>query len=148
MKAGELAAALALSEETLETGLGIAVVYDRNRSGRKFSMDYRARGASAYAKFRAALAPKLCDEKTKELRPWVATIADGEVRDLAVAVLALGASSLGLSAAIAVPLAALVAKRGLKGICAELPEAKQRRTPRKGKAASPKATAKHRREQA
>jgi hypothetical protein len=141
MQANELATALTSSEETLETSLGIAVVYDRDRSGRKFSMDYRARGATAYAKFRAALAPHLCDPKTKELRPWIAAVADGDVRDVAVATLALCASNLGLSAAIAIPLAALVAKRGLKDICAELPKVKAREVRTRRKLPVPKATA-------
>jgi hypothetical protein len=129
MRANALTAALASQEDRLEFELGVAAVYERAPSGVRYSTDYRARGATAYTRLRRALAPQLCDPKTGALRPWVALVADGDVRELAVAILALGAGTLGLSAAIAVPVAALIAKRGLKGICSDLPK-KQTRQPR------------------
>ena len=141
MSANALSEALMQTEERLEYSLGVAVVYDAAPAGKKYSLDYRARGAAAYASLRAALSHQLCDPRTKSLRPWVALVADGDARDLAVALLTIAAANLSISASVAVPLSALIAKRGLRDICSETPPATGA-PPRKPEAVAAKPKAK------
>jgi hypothetical protein len=70
-----------------------------------------------YERLRGQLAELMCDRRTGGLKPWARELADGDLRDLAVAILAIACSQLNVVVSVAVPFAALVAKRGLRGIC-------------------------------
>lgn len=115
----ELEYALTAPEDRIEFLLGAADFYETPRGGKKYSIDYRARGAEVFKRLRASLAAQLCDSATGELRPWVALAAEGDARELAVVLITIASTSAGLGAAVAVPFAALLARRGLRGICSE-----------------------------
>lgn len=116
----ELEQHLAEPEDRVEFALGVADVYVGNQ-GRTFaSLDYRARGAAVYSRLRSVLAYQLCDPATRRLRPLIALAADGDARDLSLVLLTIASTSAGFAASVALPLAALMARRGIKDICEEL----------------------------
>ena len=116
----ELEQLLSEPEDRVEYALGVADFYLGSKSSGRASLDYRARGADVYHRLRSVLAHQLCDSETRALRPWVALAAEGDARDLALVLLTIASTTAGFSASVALPLAALMARRGLKNICAEL----------------------------
>jgi hypothetical protein len=116
----ELEQHLSEPEERVEFALGVADFYMGKKERAFASLDYRARGAAVYSRLRSVLAHQLCDPETRALRPWVALAAEGDARDLALVLLTIASTSAGFAASVSVPLAALMARRGLKDICQEL----------------------------
>src|SRR5262245_24260589 len=73
--------------------------------------------ADPYERLKSEITSLLCDRRSGKPKEWAQELVDGDVRDLAVAVLTLACAQLHIALSIAVPFAALVAKRGLKRFC-------------------------------
>src|SRR6266849_2999422 len=105
------------SESQVELALGLAAQAQRTpRPGVAYKVDLKGLGSSTYEGLRLRLAHIVCDRRTGNLKDWAQELLDGDLRDLAVAVLAIACSQLSVVLSVAVPFAALVAKRGLHGI--------------------------------
>ncbi len=134
----ELKRHLSEPEDRVAFALGVADFY-LGSSGKQFaSTDYRSRGEQVYARLRSVLAHQLCDPATRKLRPWVALAAEGDARDLALVLLTVASTSAGFAASVALPLAALMARRGLTDICRELRPAYSITPPKARRAAKKK----------
>jgi hypothetical protein len=108
-----------LRQPEAEVARALRTAAHAERERRHVAYKYKpgVRRPGTYERLRARLADLVCNRRTGALKTWVQELVDGDLRDLAVAILVLVASQLSVAMSVAVPFAALVAKRGLRGIC-------------------------------
>jgi hypothetical protein len=94
---------------------------------RRTGVFHKYRIPDPFERLKLEIASAICDGRTGQLKEWARELVEGDARDLAVAILTIACSQLSIVLNVAVPFAALLAKRGLKGICKALRPQKSRR---------------------
>jgi hypothetical protein len=112
----------AQSEDSLYGSLGEGYVYEYTSRDVKCSMDYTAVGKRFWEALGYELYGLICDRARRQPQDWVEDLISGDVRNLAIGIVAAIASEYNVSLGIAVPAAALVIKKGVGAYCSHPPK--------------------------
>ena len=127
------------SEASILFSLGVGVQYEYAPSHINFSIDYDELGKDFWDVLQSELYALICDDKEKVAKDWAEEVISGEIRGFIVAVLTLFMATYNVSLGIAIPVVALLVKKGVKNFCKNKPKRKNNVTVKSLLAAKKKA---------
>lgn len=107
--------------------IGVALQYFDAPPNVRYSAPYVEMGTELWATACYELQKLLCDRSDRTPKEWVDEVVSGDIREISVAVLTALVTSLSIPLSIAVPVTALVIKKGLRRFCS-LKSKKPKRT--------------------
>lgn len=105
------------SEEDLFYSLGVGYIYKDAPKGVSFSANYRACGISYWYEIQKVVYKLCCDDSTKRPKSWLNELLSGDARNLALGMVTMVKTELGVPLSIAIPAAALMLKPGINKFC-------------------------------
>ena len=106
--------------------VGKALQYFDAPPGVRYSAPYIEMGTELWATACYELQSFLCDKSERAPKDWVDEIVAGDIREVSVATLTILVASLSVPLSIAVPLTALIVKKGLRKFCSLKPKKPKR----------------------
>jgi hypothetical protein len=106
--------------------IGVALQYLDAPPGVRYSAPYVEQGTELWATACYELQSLLCDKSERAPKEWVDEIVDGNIREVSVATLTILVASMSVPLSIAVPITALIVKKGLRNFCSLKPRKPKR----------------------
>ena len=100
--------------------LGVGYVYEFTPDGIQFRMPYEKIGPGFWAEIEATIHHFICCNGSP--RPWVEELISGEIRNTIVGFVSAITAKFDIGMGIAVPIAALILKRGIANYCVYQPQ--------------------------
>lgn len=97
--------------------LGISISEEDLSTDNLFSFDFYNSGREYWDKLKDKLMTILCDRDNKVPHSTMDEVLNGDIRNLAVYLVTVLVTDLGIVINVAIPLAALILKKGLKEFC-------------------------------
>lgn len=106
-----------LTEAYWELELGVGYIYHNVPEGTRYSLPYPEYGKSFWSKIESNIHGILCENGKPKSN--IEEIISGDIRSLAEAILSIVVATYEITLAIAIPITALVIKKGIVNFCSE-----------------------------
>lgn len=111
-----------LTEDYFYFNLGVGLQYEYSPKNIHYSAPYLEMGKEIWNSLNSELYELLCDDNIHQPKEWVKDLISGDIRNLAVGIVAAITSKYNVSLAIAFPAAALIIKKGVLFYCSKRPD--------------------------
>ncbi|MCF7835050.1 hypothetical protein K9M48_03255 [Candidatus Gracilibacteria bacterium] len=108
-------------EDFFYFNLGVGLQYEYASGNTRYSVPYLEMGKELWKAFNTELYELICNSSKKQSKERVQDIITGDIRNLAIGIVSTITSKYDVSIGIAIPVAALLIKKGISSYCSKKP---------------------------